>query len=89
MPCESITLPDGVRAIVCGPRQRKRRCACGKPAPLLCDWKVTGNRIGTCDVPICAACSTSPAPGKDLCPDHAAAWAAWRAQRTTAGESNA
>jgi len=43
---------------------------------LLCDWKVPGRRSGTCDVPICSRCTASPAPDKDLCPDHAAAWKA-------------
>jgi hypothetical protein len=78
MPCETVTLPGGQRAIVCGSRRRRPRCACGAPAPLLCDWKVGA---GTCDEPICERCSTKPAPDKDLCPAHALAWAAWKAHR--------
>jgi len=58
-------------AIVCGTR-RRQRCKCGRPAGLLCDWKVDGKRSGTCDAPICDGCTTSPAPNKDLCPTHAA-----------------
>jgi hypothetical protein len=73
MTCTVVTLPSGVRAIVCGPT---RRCACGRKGVLLCDWKVGD---GTCDKPICGVCSTSPAPDKDLCPEHAEAWKRWRA----------
>ncbi len=80
MTCDAVTLPGGGRAIVCSSRKRQR-CACGKPATLLCDWKVTGSRRATCDVPICTACSTSPAPDKDLCPDHATAFEIWRRDR--------
>lgn len=82
MTCDTVTLPGGIRAIVCSSRKR-RRCACGQPATLLCDWKITGNRTSTCDAPICAACSTAPAPGKDLCPDHAIAFDIWRRDRAT------
>lgn len=79
MTCEHVTLPDGTAAIVCGPRRRKAKCCkCGKPAGLLCDWKVKTKRSGTCDEPICARCTSSPAPDKDLCPDHAAEWAEMR-----------
>jgi hypothetical protein len=78
MTCDRITLPGGARAIVCSSRKRQR-CACGKPATLLCDWKVPTRRIGTCDAPMCTGCSTEAAPGKDICPTHAPALAAWRA----------
>lgn len=80
MSCEVVILPGGGRAIVCGPG--RPRCACGRPARLLCDWKVPGRRSGPCDRPICERCTTSPAPEKDLCPEHAAAWADWKARRT-------
>lgn len=75
MPCEVVTLPDGVRAIVCGPRRRAKKCACGSglPADLLCDWKIPG---GTCDAALCRRCTHVPAPDKDLCPTHAAEWKA-------------
>lgn len=76
MTCETVSLPGGGRAIVCGPRRRRRKCACGKPAGKLCDWKVKSRRSGTCDTPICSSCSHVPAPGKDLCPQHAAQWLA-------------
>jgi hypothetical protein len=78
--CTSVKLPDGTTAIVCGPG-RRRRCACGRIAGLLCDWKVPGKKSGTCDRPICTSCTTSPAAGKDLCPEHAEAWRAWQTRR--------
>jgi hypothetical protein len=79
--CEHVTLPGGGRAIVCGTR-RRQRCSCGRPATLACDWKVPTRRSGTCDAPICAACTTSPEPGKDLCLTHAVAFERWKASRT-------
>jgi hypothetical protein len=81
MACEHVTLPDGTAAIVCGSHRRKR-CACGRPATLACDWKVPARRSGTCDAPICAGCTTSPAPGKDLCSEHARSYAAWLAAKS-------
>lgn len=78
MTCHHVALPGGGAAIVCGPTQR---CKCGQRATLLCDWKVPANRSGTCDRPICASCSTSPAPDKDICPAHAADLRAWQARK--------
>lgn len=77
MTCEHVTLPNGARAIVCSSRRRSR-CKCGRPAKLLCDWKMAGKRSGTCDAPICATCTTSPAPDKDFCPTHAQAFEQWK-----------
>jgi hypothetical protein len=48
-----------------------------------------GIKNATCDAPICSHCTTSPAPGKDLCHDHAAQWHArqlHRAARATRPE---
>ncbi|QCI92284.1 hypothetical protein [Novosphingobium sp. EMRT-2] len=78
MACEVVELPGGRRAIVCGPRQPRRKCQCGNPATLECDWKVPARRSGTCDKPLCPTCTHVPAPGKDLCPAHAAMWKARR-----------
>jgi hypothetical protein len=78
MTCTHVTLPDGTRAIVCGPRKRTAKCKCGQPSTLLCDWKVPERLSGTCDKPICASCTFSPAPDKDLCPEHATAFKAWQ-----------
>jgi hypothetical protein len=87
MTCERVTLPDGTRAIVCGSR-RVRRCACGQPHTLLCDWKVKDRRSGTCDAPLCPRCTTSPMPGKDLCPTHAQAFAARQARQARQGSQS-
>ena len=73
MTCNTVTLPDGARAIVC---TQTRRCACGRPHTLLCDWKMPAKASGTCDAPLCRKCTTSPAPDKDLCANHAAEWKA-------------
>lgn len=77
MPCERVTLPGGITAIVCSSRTPKR-CACGARATQECDWKVPTRQSGTCDRPICRRCSHVPAPDKDLCPEHAAEWKARR-----------
>jgi hypothetical protein len=75
--CDHVPLPGGGTAIVCS-SSRRQRCKCGRPATLLCDWKVKTKKSGTCDAPICAICTTSPAPDKDLCPTHAAEFEKWR-----------
>ncbi len=81
MTCEHIRLPDGN-----GFRLRHAASAEMRPvrrrADLECDWKVPGRKRGTCDAPICSRCTTSPAPEKDLCPDHAAAWQRWKEARS-------
>lgn len=86
MTCEHIRLPDRTGMIVCGskpwPRSKVRCLNCGRPADLLCDWKVPERKSGTCDAPICSRCTTSPAPEKDLCPEHAAAWQRWKEARS-------
>ena len=83
MPCQTVSMPNRGRAIVCG-SHRRQRCACGRPATLLCDWKVPAKRSGTCDVPICSSCTTSPAQDKDLCATHAAEFVRWQADRALA-----
>lgn len=86
MVCTRVQI-GGVTAIVCTSRPRFKVCACGsgKRATLLCDWKVTGKKSGTCDAAICSACATSPAADKDLCPSHARAWVVWRTAARGAG----
>lgn len=81
MTCEHIRLADGTGMFVCGTKARPKCVKCGKRADRECDWKVAGRRSGTCDKPICARCTTSPAPEKDLCPEHAEAWANWKQAR--------
>lgn len=85
MTCDVVTLPGGGRAIVCSAHRRHfARCACGRIATLLCDWKMPQNG-GTCDAPICARCTTSPAREKDLCAKHARDFELWKANRPTMG----
>jgi hypothetical protein len=74
--CQRVKVGE-FSGIVCGIRpSRPKRCkGCGRPATLERDWKIPTRRSGTCDAPLCDRCSTSPAPGKDLCPKHAAEWA--------------
>lgn len=80
MPRTHLKLPNGMNAIVCGARPRMRKCSCGAPGSLLCDWKIDKNGK-TCDRAICSACSESPAPGKDLCPAHQLAYKGWLARK--------
>lgn len=90
MTCTPFRAESGASGFVCTDRRSKPRCrACGKPAPLLCDWKVPTRKSGTCDAPICANCSTSPAPDKDLCPTHAQAWSVWHPRKSAAEETPA
>jgi hypothetical protein len=77
MSCEHIKLPDGNFAIICGMRGKKRFCACGRAADLLCDWKVKEKKSGTCDLPICAQHAKQVGPDKHLCPQHQRAYADW------------
>lgn len=79
MACEHVSLPGGGSAIICG--LKRQRCSCGRRATLACDWKVPTRKSGTCDAPICASCTTSPMPDKDLCPKHAKAFEEWKAAR--------
>lgn len=80
MVCTPTRLPGGGVAIVCS-TTRRRRCACGKPATLQCDWKVKTRRSGTCDRYVCEDCATRPAPDKDLCREHGEAFKAWQGAR--------
>lgn len=80
MTCHRVDMPGIGTAIVCTGRQRRRKCSgCGRPAELECDWKVPGKKSGTCDKAICHRCTTSPAPGKDICPKHKPELVAWQA----------
>lgn len=84
MTCQHVRLPDGTPAIVCGSKPRAPRCSCGKPADLLCDWRVPTRASGTCDKPICRRCAASPARGKDICPAHTPALRAWQRKQAQA-----
>lgn len=73
MPCTPVTLPGGMRAIVCT-RSPRPRCACGQRATLQCDAP-SKRKSGTCDRHLCASCATEVGPDQHLCPAHAAAGA--------------
>lgn len=78
MTCHPVDFGNGARGFVCTGRRSHKRCVqCGQPADRLCDWKVEDRRSGTCDAPICANCTSKPAEGKDLCPQHATEWASY------------
>lgn len=75
-PCSRIDLGGGIHAIVCGPKQRERKCyVCGAPAPYLCDFRLSSphqvTHVKTCDKPVCERHRMSVAPNVDYCPDHA------------------
>lgn len=81
MTCTPFDVPGLGRGFICTRTRSKPKCACGRPADLLCDWKVPSRKSGTCDKPICSRCTTAPAPEKDLCPEHAEAFKRWKAER--------
>jgi hypothetical protein len=68
MHCTWIKDGNGAVAILCGSRPRAKRCACGQPSTLLCDWPIGGGK--TCDRPMCASCATEVGPDKHLCAGH-------------------
>lgn len=85
MACELVTLPGGGSGIVCGRRgSRPSSCSvCGRPAERLCDFIVSrkgARRRKRCSVGLCSEHTSEPAPGKDLCPEHAAEWARMKAR---------
>lgn len=74
MTCEWVRMPDGMLVHVKHSHKRRIACSrCRQLATRACDWKVGLGR--TCDRSLCDTCTHEPAPGKDLCPEHAAAWA--------------
>ncbi len=84
MPWYRVPLNGGVVHLHLGSRGNRnapRPCAvCGWISERLCDWKMPNGR--DCDRPLCAWCTMSPAPRKDLCPEHAQHYKAWLAGRT-------
>lgn len=70
MPCRTFRSADGkVNAIICGGRSR-RKCACGRPSEVLCDFPVNGK---TCDKPCCRMHAKRVAEDRDYCVEHALA----------------
>ena len=94
MPCRTLRLKDGRRAMVCGPRIRQplRRCVvCNIPETMasitLCDYPKSPTR--TCDAVICVEHATHVEPDTDCCPQHAAVLPAEGARgNREAGESD-
>lgn len=75
MPCEFVELGEGadkVTAIICTRGQRRKRCACGKPATRECDYPKPTKRNAnkTCDAALCVDCTTTVGPDRDLCAEH-------------------
>lgn len=75
MPLVQILGPDG-STITAHVRVASTWCTVCKKrkASRECDWKVAKRKSGTCDKKLCDRCSYVPAPDKDLCPIHRAAW---------------
>jgi hypothetical protein len=71
-------MPDGSVGIICGLRAKRKFCACGRAADLLCDWKVKAHKSGTCDLPICSKHAQQVGLDKHLCPLHQKAWEDWK-----------
>ncbi len=76
--CLKMQFADGTVGIICGTRQRRKFCACGRAADLLCDWKVREKKSGTCDAPICPQHAKQVGPDKHLCPLHQKAYEDWK-----------
>lgn len=69
---------DAIKIVLFG-REHVLMCVtCRAAASRLCDWRQKGQ--GMCDAPLCDAHATQPAKNKDLCPKHAAEWAARQRQ---------
>lgn len=53
----------------------KRACSqCGGPATCMCDYRPGAGGGMPCDRLLCDNCSSSPAPGKHHCHQHARIW---------------
>jgi hypothetical protein len=76
MPCEVITKPNGVYAIINRAAAKPEPCPfCReRPAVKLCDFRVAVGDVGhtrTCDAAMCVRCAKPVRPNVDFCPDHA------------------
>lgn len=73
MPCQTVILPGGGRAILCFDRGRASKCSvegCDQPADYACDFPDPSRRSGTCDANLCEAHAVSKGPDLDWCPHH-------------------
>lgn len=71
MSCETVRMPGGGTAIVCGPRRRQPRCqmpGCTRPGARQCDYPVAPGKI--CDRYLCAEHAVPQGRNRDYCPDH-------------------
>lgn len=72
MTCESVTLANGTRAIICRSRPRRRKCSCcgTRWAERECDYPDLKRKSGTCDKPLCTKCAVKGGDNIDYCPHH-------------------
>ena len=79
MTCETVKLPGGGFAIVCGRGSRGRRARCrwcvSRPGAFQCDWKLENARA--CDKHLCAEHAFQVDDDKHLCPAHVGAYRRW------------
>ena len=79
MHCSHVKVGD-TAAIICGPKRIRSCIVCRAPATRECDWRLDRVRYPrksgshTCDAGLCAQHTFSPAPDKDLCPNHVTLW---------------
>lgn len=64
--------PSGpVTVIVCGRRDRRRKCSfCTSDSRLECDYPTSARASGTCDKPLCQRHAKRVGPNRDYCHDH-------------------
>jgi len=77
MPCTTIEMPGGVRAIVCsrGGRGSRAKCShpdCTGPADFLCDYEtgMARGKIQTCDAKLCRTHARPAGENRHMCPAH-------------------
>ena len=73
MPCIPFRVGEASGFICVRGRQARHNCKyCSRPATLLCDWPLTGEKAGqTCDTHMCRNCALHREPDKDYCRPHA------------------
>jgi hypothetical protein len=68
--CESVPLPGGVRAIVCGPRRRRRNAHAVDPPTSNAIGASPTEKAGHATRRFAIVARPRQAPGKDICPAH-------------------
>jgi hypothetical protein len=69
MPCEQVRFENGVSAIICTKRKRKKCAFCERWATRLCAFPHSLRKSGTCDKPLCDRHARSILDA-DYCHDH-------------------